>query len=258
MKIIVLVKEVPDTYGERRLDAASGRLDRSSGDQILDEIDERAIEIALRVKDRDDSEVVLLAMGPVSATNALRKGLSMGADRAVHVVDDALEGSDITRTARTLAAAVLREPFDLVVAGSESTDGGSGVVPAMLAELLGVPLLSFLGDVEVGGQVVRGTRTADGVSTTLRAALPAVVSVAEQAAEARFPDFKGIMTAKRKPLETVSTADLGVTVPEAHTEVLTTTERPPRTAGEKIVDTGEAGTSLAEYLISRKLVRIGA
>lgn len=254
MKIVVLIKEVPDTYGERHLVLATGRVDRAAGDAVVDEIDERALEVALQLKDRaKDTEIVAIAMGPASAKDSLRKALQMGADRAVHVLDDALAGADALATARALAAATQREQPDLVLAGNESTDGRGGVVPAMIAEILGLPLAAGLGQVEIGPDAVRGTRTTDAAVTTLRAALPAVVTVTEKSAEARFPGFKGVMAAKKKPTDVVSAAALG-TDPAASTAVLTTSERPARAAGTAIEDDGTGGRQLAEWLVARGLV----
>lgn len=255
MKIVVLIKEVPDTYGERYLDLATGRVDRAASDAVVDEIDERALEVALQVKDRaKDTEVVAIAMGPGSAKDSLRKALQMGADRAVHVVDDALAGADALATSRVLAAAVRREQPDLVLAGNESTDGRGGVVPAMIAELLGLPLVGGLGHVEIGSQEIRGTRTSDVAVTALRASLPAVVTVTEKSAEARFPGFKGVMAAKKKPTDAVSAAALGVEPATAWTVVLSTAERPARAAGTAIEDDGSGGAQLADWLVARGLV----
>lgn len=257
MKIIVLVKQVPDTEEERRLDPSTGLLDREAAESVADEINERALEVALRYKDANKgSEVVVLTMGPASAVKALRKALSMGADSAVQVVDDALEGADIARTAAVLAAAVQRTGFDLVLTGNESTDGRGGVVPAMVAEHLGLPLLPSLNTVEIAAGTVAGEVTVEYGSLAVSAALPAVVSVTERAAEARFPNFKGIMTAKRKPLATLSLADLGLDARAAGgaSTVLSLSERPARTAGKKIVDDGTAARELAEFLVASRLV----
>ncbi len=259
MKIIVMVKQVPDTEEERTLDLTTGLLDREAGENVADEINERALEVALRHKDGDKkgTEVIALTMGPESASQALRKALSMGADSAVHVVDDGLAGADIARTAAVLAAAAKQTGFDLIVTGNESTDGRGGVLPAMVAEHLGLPLLPSLNSVELDAASVTGEAGIEHGSLTVRAMLPAVVSVTERAAEARFPNFKGIMTAKRKPLATLSPADLGQdagldTAPRS--VVLSTAERPARAAGQKIFDDGNAGHELAEYLVANRLI----
>lgn len=252
MKIVVLVKEVPDTYGERRLDLVTGLLDRS-GDLVIDEINERALEVALLVKDKDKStEIVVVSVGPDGVKDALRKKLlAMGADRAVHVVDDALVAADALKTARALADAVRGESADLIVAGNESTDGRGGVVPAMLAEYLDLPLLGGLSEARIVGGTVEGTRVGEDVETVLRASLPAVVTVTEKSAEARFPNFMGVMGAKKKPLAQRPAGEL----PSAGTVILSVAERPARAAGTVIEDGGDGGTRIAEFLTAQGLVK---
>jgi len=255
MKILVLVKEVPDTYGERRLDLETGYLDRESGEQVVDEIDERALEVALQIKDSDKStEVVVATLGPESAKDALRKCLSMGADSAVHVLDDALAGSDTLRTAQALAAVARRVGFDAIIAGNESTDGRGGVVPAMVAELLGLPLVGNLSSVDLTATSVRGVQATAAATATLSSSLPAVITITEKSAEARFPNFKGIMTAKRKPLEALTRADLGLEESAAASEVLSVAERPSRAAGSVITDEGDAGAKIVAFLRERKAI----
>lgn len=255
MKIAVLVKHVPDTYGERQLDPATGRTDRSAGDQVIDEISERAVEVALAHKDQDRStEVVAVTMGPPQATDALRKSLAMGADRAVHVVDDALAGADLMVTATVLAAALRPEEFDLVIAGNESTDGRGGMIPALLAEMLGLPLLSALRTVGLTDGEVSGTRITDAASTQVRALLPAVISITEQLPDARFAGLRGIMAAKRKPQAKVTLADLGLETPRSRTLVTSTAAVPRRTGGPRIEDDGTAARQLADFLADRHLI----
>lgn len=259
MKIVVLVKQVPDTEEERKLDPATGWVDREACEPVVDEISERALEVALRYKDANkQTQVTLLCMGPESVTQALRKGLSMGADSAVHVLDHALAGADAVLTSAVLSAALTRSGFDLVVAGNESTDGRGGVVPAMIAERLGLPHLTSLSSVGISGDSVSGERGTESGTVDLRSSLPAVISVTEQAAEARFPSFKGIMTAKRKPLEVVTLNDLGLDLAafegRGRSVIVSTTQRPPRTAGKKIVDEGNAAAELAEFLAAGRLI----
>jgi electron transfer flavoprotein beta subunit len=202
VKIVVLVKQVPDTWGERRLDLDTGWLDRASGDAVIDEIDERALEVALSYQDANDAEVVALTMGPDSAKDMLRKALAMGADSAIHIVDDQLAGADAMRTSRVIAAALTKFGFDLVIAGNESTDGRGGVIPTLVAEHLGMPQATFLNSVAITAGSVSGERGTENGTMSVRAPLPAVISVTERSAEPRFPSFKGIMRAKRKPIET--------------------------------------------------------
>lgn len=255
MKIVVLVKQVPDTEDPRELDLQTGLLNRAAAEPVIDEINERALEVALKVKDdAKDTEIVVLTMGPDGANAALRKALSMGADSAVHVLDDALAGSDIARTAAVLAAAVKSTGFDVLIAGNESTDGRGGVIPVMIAEHLGLPHLSSLNSVEITDGAVNGVRAGESGTLTVHTALPAVITVTERTEEARFPNFKGILGAKKKPLSVVTLAELGIEEPAARSTVLSTAQRPAREAGRKVVDEGNAGVELAEYLIAERLV----
>lgn len=259
MKIVVLVKQVPDTGQEQRLDPGSWLLDRNVNGKVLDEINERALEVALSYKDIDKAtDVMVLSMGPDGTTPSLRMALAMGADSAVHVLDEALAGADQMTTSRTLAAAVKRAGFDLVIAGNESTDGRGGVIPAMLAEHLAVPHLTFLDSVDITQDRVTGKRGTDDGTLTVASSLPAVISVTERAAEPRLPNFRGIMTAKRKPLDVVSLDGLGVrneTVDgRGSSTIVSVNERSARSAGKKIIDDGTAGNQLAEFLVSTHLI----
>jgi electron transfer flavoprotein beta subunit len=258
MKIIVLVKEVPDTYGDRKLDLETGLADRGASETVLDEIGERALEVALSYADANaGTEVVVMSMAPESAAATIRKGLAMGAGSAVQIVGEELRGADLGLTAEVLAAAVRRAGFDLVITGNLSTDGVGGVLPAMLAELLGVPQLTALSAVEITASSVSGTRASDGGSMRVSAELPAVISITEALPDARFPNFKGIMAAKKKPFETVSPADLGVVAddPAVARSIMTAiAEKPPRQSGVKIVDEGDAAQKLADFLVENRLV----
>jgi electron transfer flavoprotein beta subunit len=261
MNIVVLVKQVPDTYSERKLTDADHTLDRDAADAVLDEINERAVEEALLIKEAQGGEVTVISVGPARATEAIRKALSMGADAAVHVSDDALHGADVLQTATVLAKAVgTVDGVDLVLAGNESTDGVAGAVPAIVAELLGLPQLTHARKVELDGTTVRVEReTADEGLTKLEATLPALVSVTEKINEPRYPSFKGIMAAKKKPVTTLTVADLGVDAGQvglanAWSTVLEATPKPPRSGGQKVEDEGDGGTKIAEYLVAQKLI----
>ncbi|MCA4134267.1 electron transfer flavoprotein subunit beta/FixA family protein [Arthrobacter sp. M4] len=259
MKIVVLAKQVPDTWSDRKLDLVTGMLDRAASDPVPDEIGERALENALRYKDANpDAEVVVLMMGPEDTSKSLRKLLSMGADSAVLVEDPALVGSDMVQTARVLAAALQKIGADLILAGNESTDGRGGVVPAMVAELLGLPLLPALENLEITPELVSGVCQIDGGTLALESPLPAVVSVTERTADARFPNFKGIMQAKKKPLDTWSLANLGIQAgPEAasvRSVMVSAVERPAKQSGPKITDDGTAAEQLVDFLTSNKLI----
>ncbi|MBN9607495.1 MAG: electron transfer flavoprotein subunit beta/FixA family protein [Actinomycetales bacterium] len=259
MKFVVLVKEVPDTYGDRKLDLATGLADRHATDAVLDEIGERALEVALSVADaRPDAEIIVMTMGPESAVAALRKGLSMGADSAVHVVDDGLAGADLGTTARVLAAAIRRIEPDVVLTGNLSTDGSGGVLAAMVAELLDVPNVTSLASVEFADDSVSGRRAVEGGSFTASSALPAVVSITEALPDARFPSFRGIMAGKKKPVETWGLAELevdGAQSENARSIVIAVAERPAREAGVKVVDDGgDSAEQLADYLVAQRLI----
>lgn len=259
LRIVVCVKYVPDATGDRRF-ADDLTLDREDVDGLLSELDEYAVEQALQIADgADDAEITVVTVGPEDAKDALRKALSMGADRAVHVEDDDLHGSDVMGTSLVLAKAVEKAGYDLVICGMASTDGVMGVLPALLAERLGVPQVTLLSEVAVDGGVVTGRRDGDTASEQLEASLPAVVSVTDQSGEARYPSFKGIMAAKKKPVQSLDLDDLGLDADEvglagAWTAVDSATERPARTAGTIVKDEGEGGRQLAGFLAGQKFI----
>jgi electron transfer flavoprotein beta subunit len=257
MRIVVLVKEVPDTYGDRVLTLETGLADRAAGESVLDEIGERALEVALTHADaHPGTQVTVLSMAPETATASVRKALAMGATDAVQVVDAELRGADLGLTARVLAAALGRIDFDLVIAGDQSTDGGGGVLPAMLAELLDVPAATSLAAVEIAADAIAGSRAVDGATERITAALPAVISITERLPDARFPNFKGIMAAKKKSHETLALADLGVAALDAdaaQSVMIAAARRPPRTAGTRVVDEGDGGERLAAFLVENRL-----
>ena len=260
--IVVLIKQVPDTWSERKLSDGDFTLDRDAADAVLDEINERAVEEALLIKESEGGEgtVTVLTAGPERATEAIRKALSMGADKAVHLLDAGLHGSDMVQTGWALARALgAIEGTELVIAGNEATDGTGGAVPAIIAEYLGLPQLTHLRKVTVEGGKITGERETDDGVFTLEASLPAVVSVTEKINEPRFPSFKGIMAAKKKEVTTLTLAEIGVEADEvglanAGTTVLASTPKPPKTAGEKITDEGEGGKKIAEYLVAQKII----
>jgi electron transfer flavoprotein beta subunit len=262
MNIVVLIKQVPDTYSERKLNASDGILDREATDAVLDEINERAVEAALQLKEANDgSEVTVLTMGPDRATDAIRKALSMGADKAVHLSDTALAGTDYVGTAKALAKALgtVEGGYDVVFAGNEASDGRGGAIPAMVAEVLGIPALTHAQEVSVEGGTVNVTRATDDGITKLTASLPAVVSVGEKINEPRYPSFKGIMAAKKKPVATISIADAGIDAGEvglanALSTVVSAAPKPPKSAGEKVEDEGDGGAKVAAFLVAQKLI----
>ncbi|MGA5702949.1 electron transfer flavoprotein subunit beta/FixA family protein [Peterkaempfera bronchialis] len=259
LRIVVCVKYVPDATGDRRF-ADDTTTDRESVDGLLSELDEYGVEQALRIAEASgDAEVTVVTVGPDDAKDALRKALSMGADKAVHINDDDIHGTDVLGTSAILAKALESTGYDLVVCGMASTDGSMGVLPALLAERLGVPQLTLLSEVAVEGGTVKGRRDGDTATEQLEAALPAVVSVTDQSGEARYPSFKGIMAAKKKPVQSLDLDDLGIEADEvglagSWTAVDAIAARPARTAGTIVKDEGEGGRQLAEFLAAQKFV----
>ncbi len=261
MNIVVCVKYVPDATGDRKFED-DGTVDRVGVDGLLSELDEYAVEQALQLKEKqgDDTEVTVLTVGPEKAVDAVRKALQMGADKGVHVSDEAIAGSDALATSLVLAEAVKKLDHDIVMCGMSSTDGVMGVVPAMLSERLGIPGITFGSSVELEGDKVKIRRDGDAATVMVEASLPAVLSVTDQTGEARYPSFKGIMAAKKKPVETWSLSDLGVEADKvglsaAWSTVDSTDARPPRSAGEIVTDEdGSGATALVEFLASKKFI----
>jgi electron transfer flavoprotein beta subunit len=259
MNIVVCVKQVPDTYSERTLKPGDSTLDRQSADVVINELDEYAIEEGLRLAEAHGGEVTILSMGPERTSESIRKALSMGADKAIHLVDDGLAGSDAVQTSAAIAKVLSRTGFDLVILGSESTDARMGVLAAMLAEQLGLPQLSYASKVEIDGTSVHINRLTEYGYDKVEATMPAVLSVVEKINEPRYPSFKGIMAAKKKPVETLSMADAGIDAGQvglasAATEVASFAKRPPRQAGTIVPDEGDGGTKAAEYLAAQKFI----
>ena len=259
MNIVVLVKQVPDTEAERKLNAADNTVDRESIDVVINYIDEFAIEEGLQLKEAHGGEVTILTLGPERATESIRKALSMGADKAVHISDAAMHGSDAVATAKVLAAALATLEYDVVIAGSEATDSRAAIVPAMLAEALGQPGLTQARKVSVEGDVVTIERVTESGYDKISASTPVVISVVEKINEPRYPSFKGIMAAKNKPLEVKSLADLGVDagvvgLAASATAVRSTENAPPRAAGVTVTDEGDGAVQIADFLAGKKLI----
>jgi len=261
VKVVVCVKYVPDAQSQRTF-SADHTAERASVDGLLSELDEYAVEEALTIaEDAGEGQVIVLTMGPEEAATAIKKSLQMGAHEGVHINDEAIAGSDSIATSLVLAAAVGKlgedEPVDLVLTGLASTDAVMSVVPAMLAERLGLPQVTFASELTVQDGAVTIRRDGDVASETIRASLPAVVSVTDQINEPRYPSFKGIMAAKKKPVQTWSLADLGVDAGQvgldaAWTRVVSVDEAPPRSQGEIVTDEGQGGRALADFLTARK------
>ncbi|MEU2654714.1 electron transfer flavoprotein subunit beta/FixA family protein [Streptomyces sp. NPDC007325] len=260
LRIAVCVKYVPDATGDRGF-ADDLTVDRDEVDGLLSELDEYAVEQALRISEQaDDAEVTVVTVGPDDARDALRKALSMGADKAVHVNDESIHGSDVIATSAILAKALEKTGFDLVVCGMASTDGTMGVLPALLAERLNLPQATLLSEVSVDGGLVKGRRDGDAATELVEAPLPAVVSVTDQSGEARYPSFKGIMAAKKKPVEELELDDLEIDEDEvglagSWTLVESADARPARTQGTIVTnEDGDGGKQLAAYLASQKFI----
>jgi electron transfer flavoprotein beta subunit len=258
MNIVVLVKQVPDSGAERTLSPSDNTVERGPGN-VINEMDEYAIEEALKIKEAHGGEVTVLTVGPAGATESIRKALSMGPDKAVHVQDDALHGSCAVATSKVLAAALRTLNADLIISGAESTDGRVQVVPHMLAELLGVAALTGARKLTVDGSQLTVERQTDEGYEVVTAATPAVVSVWDTINEPRYPSFKGIMAAKKKPVQALTLGDLGISGDEvgfagATSQVLEFTRRPVRTGGAKVVDEGNGGEQLVAYLATEKFV----
>ncbi|UVJ38365.1 electron transfer flavoprotein subunit beta/FixA family protein [Arthrobacter sp. CJ23] len=266
MKIVVLVKHVPDAQFDRHITGANNTTDRD--ESILSELDEYALEAALQLIEarggsKAGNQVIALSMGPSGAVNAVKKSLQIGATEGVHLSDDALAGSDAAATSLALAAVIRHlgtdAPVDLVLTGMASTDGETSLVPAQLAERLSLPQLTFSSSLDVTGGKVVARRDGDTHSDTVEASLPALVSVTDQINEPRYPNFKGILGAKKKKITTLSLADIGVGASEVGaagslTVVESAQARPPRTAGTIITDEGDAGIKLVEFLAAQKLL----
>nr|WP_179663072.1 electron transfer flavoprotein subunit beta/FixA family protein [Nocardioides panaciterrulae] len=265
MNIVVCVKYVPDSTADRQFES-DNTVDREGVDGLLSELDEYAVEQALQLKEKagDDTTVTALTVGPEKATDAVRKALQMGADAGVHVTDEAIAGSDYVATSLVLAKAIEKfgeeKPVDLVVCGMASTDASGSVVPAMLAERLDLPQVTFASVIETQGDQVRVKRDGDTATEVIGGTMPLVLSVTDQTGEARYPSFKGIMAAKKKPVQTWSLSDIGVDPEQvglsvAWTQVEDTAARPPRSAGEIVTDEdGSGAKALADFLASKKFI----
>ena len=259
MNIVVLVKQVPDTEAERKLNPDDNTVDRAAVDPVINYIDEFAIEEGLRLKEAHGGEVTILTVGPERATESIRKALSMGADKAVHVSDEALHGSDAIQTAKIIAKALGTIEWDLAVAGSEATDSRMAIVPALVAEALGVAQLTLARKVTVDGSTVTIERVTDTGYESVQGSTPAVISVVEKINDPRYPSFKGIMAAKSKPVTVLALSDLGLDASEvglanAWTQVASFENAPPRAAGQTVKDEGNGGVQIADYLASKKLI----
>ena len=260
MKIAVCIKQVPDSWAEKKM--VNGLLDRENVDAVLNDLDEYAVEEALRIVEAHGGNdeggahtVTVISMGPERATEAVRKALSMGANDAILICDNALAGADALSTSAVLAKVISDGGFDLVICGTESTDARMSVVPAMISARLGWAQLTFASKVEMDpAGKVSITRVTEAGVDEMTASFPCVISVVEKINEPRYPSFKGIMAAKKKIIEQKDLAAVGVTAESAWSQVNDATPRPPRAAGLKVTDEGNAGTELVDFLAEKKMI----
>jgi electron transfer flavoprotein beta subunit len=257
MNIVVCVKQIPDPAAPQSFDA-SNNLNRS-GKLILDEADTYGVEMALQLVDKaGGGEVTVVSLGNGADVAGLRNALAMGATKAVIVSDESLRGSDALSTAKVLAAVIRRTPFDLVLAATESSDGYTGTTPVQLAELLGLPSITFAKAVSVDGSTLQVSRQTEAGYDEISATLPALVTVTAGVVEPRYASFKGIMAAKSKPLEVLSVSDLGldgqVGAANAREEITAVQASESRQAGEKYVDEGDGAEKIVAFLESIKVL----
>lgn len=258
-KIVVAAKYVPDATAERTFNASDNTVARDTVDGLLSELDEYAVEQALQIVEKGDGDVTVVTVGGDDAGDAVRKALQMGADAGVHVNDEAIHGSDAFATSLVLAKAIEKLEYDIVLCGMSSTDAGMGVVPTLLAERLGLPAVTYANELTVDGDTVRIVRDSDTATQTIEANGKVLISVTDQTGEARYPSFKGIMAAKKKPVEDWDLSELGLSADDvgldnAWTQVASADPRPPRSAGEVVTDEGDGGSKLVEFLASQKFV----
>ncbi|MCP4307972.1 MAG: electron transfer flavoprotein subunit beta/FixA family protein [bacterium] len=254
MKIAVCVKQIPDPATPYELDPGTNLVARPD-DQVLDDTDRYGVEVGLQLVEEigEDATLTLVSMSPSGTLQGIRQALAMGADRAIIIDDGSLRGADALTTAKVLAAALKEDGFDLVIAGTESTDGYAGVMPQQLAELLEVPSLSFARKVERDGDKIRIERQTQAGYNVVEASLPALLTVTSGVVEPRYPNFKGIMQAKKKPVETKTCADLGVE-PVSQQIIQSVEPIPARQAGEIVEDEGEGYLKIVAKLEEAKVI----
>ena len=252
LKIVVTVKQVPDPNSNLSLEG-DNTISREK-EAVLDPGDECGVEEGLQLKEAHGGEVVLVSMGPERAKDAIRKGLSMGADRGILIADAELAGADALLTAKVLAAAIKAEAPDLVICGTESYDGSTGMVPPMLAELLGVPQLTFAKKVEVDGATVKIHRQTGEGYQIVEAPTPALITVTAAIAEPRYASLKGIMAARSKEIKQLALADLGVEKSAPVETIDGVADAQARSAGEVIEDDGSAIDKILKVLAAAKVI----
>jgi electron transfer flavoprotein beta subunit len=253
LKIAVCAKQIPDPATPYQLDPDTHFVIRPE-DQILDDTDRYGVELGLQLAEASEGTVTIVSMGPTGSMQGIRQALAMGADRAVVVDDDALRGADALLTARVLAAAIARDEFDLVIAGTESTDGYTGIVPQQMAELLEMPALTYARRVEITDGEVKIEQQRAGGYNEVASPLPALVTVTAGVVEPRYPTFKGIMAAKSKPVDVMSAADLGIASPTVEQRITEVAAVPARQAGEMFTDEGDGHLHIVAALEEAKVI----
>jgi electron transfer flavoprotein beta subunit len=258
MNVVVCVKQIPDPAAPPALDPTTHTLDRS-GKLILDDSDAYGVEMGLQLAASEGDEVILVSMAPGGETSGLRTALAMGAAKAILVSDDALAGSDALGTAKVLAAAIKRAEPDLVLTATESTDGYTGTIPVQVAELLGLPSITFAKKIAIEGGTVKVERQTEAGYDEVECPMPAVVSVTAGVVEPRYPSFKGIMAAKSKPVDVLTVADLGIPSDQvgsagARQEITEVSKVADRGAGEIVVDEGDGAERVLAFLQELKVV----
>jgi electron transfer flavoprotein beta subunit len=254
MNVVVCVKQVPDPNSVGQLDPSTHNLKREGVEVVLDPGDEFGIEAGLQLAEAHGGQVTVVSMGPEKGLDAIRKALAMGAAKGVLVSDPSLAGADALTTAKVLAAAIRREGFDVVIAATESTDGYTGVVPQAMAELLGVPAVTFAKAIESDGTTLKVRRQTEAGYDRVEATLPAVVSVTAGVNEPRYPSLKGIMAAKSKPVDRLGVADLGLDGLTPGQAIVSVQPAEQRKAGEVVEDDGTAAHRVVEFLASKKVI----
>jgi electron transfer flavoprotein beta subunit len=259
MNVVVCVKQIPDPAAPPSLDSGSNTLART-GKLILDDSDAYGVEMGLQLADQaGGGDVTLVSMAPNGETSGLRTGLAMGAAKAILISDDTLAGTDALGTAKVLAAAIKRAEPDLILAATESSDGYTGTTPVQIAEILGLPSVTFAKKVEVTGDSVKVERQTESGYDEVECPLPALVTVTAGVVEPRYPSFKGIMAAKSKPVETLTVADLGIDAGEvgaagARQEITEVSAADARQAGEIVVDEGDGADRIVQFLEQLKVL----
>ncbi|MFQ5684601.1 MAG: electron transfer flavoprotein subunit beta/FixA family protein [Candidatus Binatia bacterium] len=259
MNIIVCAKVIPASSVTIELDPTTRCMVRKGVTHELDPAAANAVEEGLRLTEKHGGEVKVLTMGIGDATTGIRNALAMGANSAIHILDDALAGSDTLGTAKALVAAIKKEPFDLIICATESSDSYSGIVPGQIAQLLGIAPLTFATELTVDGGKITIKRQSEEGHDVVESHLPALVTVTSGINEPRYPQLKGIMAAKKKEIKKYNAADLGLGPEQvggtgARERVLSLGRPPSREAGKIITDEGEGGKQVADFLAELKVL----